>query len=235
MIGFLSFSAPYIFYHNLTSTMACNQFGGGVVIDLDQVQPDSFMMSYIPLHICSHHDSQTLVFAKSRGIFNEERKKLFYSRIWKWLDDNLSKIDSSFVMIAIAPGHEANLNPSGFMHDIVSQIINPKFAGTIPLYRVMTVSKSTETPGPRSKAKHEGTISLYPPTISPTSPLTVLPSTNFYQDKVIIILDDVWTSGSTLCACKDVVKALSPKAILLFAIGKTTYPPLPYPHSLYFK
>ena len=182
------------------------------------------MMRYIPYHIGYDEDSQNLVYAKStRGFLNEDRKKLFYSRILKWLDDDFTKIDSS--VIAIAPGHEANPNPSGFMHEIVNQINNTKFDGSIPLYRIMTVSKSTETPGPRSNAKHEGTISLHLPTISPTSPLTVLPSTNFYQDKVIIILDDIWTSGSTLCACKDVVKALSPKAILLFAIGRTTYPP----------
>ena len=213
--------------------MACNQFSGSPVIDPypDREEPNSFMMPYIPYRCGFDIDSQTLFFAKStRGIFDEDRKKLFYSRIWKWLDDELTNIDSSFVMIAIAPGHEANLNPSGFMHDIVSQIINPKFAGTIPLYRVMTVSKSAETPGPRSKARHEGTISLHPP----TSPLTVLPSTNIYQDKVIIILDDIWTSGSTLCACKDVVKALSPKAILLFAIGRTTSPqPLPPPQFIF--
>ena len=180
--------------------MACNLAGTGLVIDPypDPEKPDSVMMCYIPYHIGYDEDSQNLVYAKStRGFLNEDRKKPFYSRILKWLDDNFTTIDSSFV-IAIAPGYEANPNPSGFMYEIVNQINNTKFDGKIPLYRIITVSKSTETFGPRSKAKHEGTISLHPPTISPTSPLIVLPSTNFYQDKVIIILDDVWKSGSTL-------------------------------------
>ena len=123
------------------------------------------------------------------------------------------------MVIAIAPGHEANLNPSGFMHEIVGQLNHLKIALKIPLYRTTAMPKSKQ----RIKATHEGTISLYP------SLPAVLLSADFFRDKVIIFLDDIWTSGSTLCACKDVIKVVYPNNILLCAIGMTTYPPPPPP------
>ena len=36
------------------------------------------------------------------------------------------------MVIFITPGHEANLNPSGFMHEAVGGINHPKMAGIIP-------------------------------------------------------------------------------------------------------
>ena len=191
----------------------------------DQEEPDSVMIPFHPYRNGDNpdhdYDSQTLVYSKSsEGVWNENRKMDFDARVRTWLMKELTKINSK-VVIAIAPGHKANPNPSGFMHEILGGINHSEIVGKILLYRTKTVPKSSETPGPQSKATHEGTISLHPPTTSPTSPLTVLPSADFCQDKVIVILDDVWTSGSTLCVCKDVVKELSPKKILLYAIGRT--------------
>ena len=177
----------------------------------DKLEPDFYMMFYHPYHngINPNHnfDSQTLVYLKSSNLWGETRKKNFYSRVLIWLGQVLDAIDSP-VVIAVAPGHEENHNPGGFMHEIVGGFSYTKCAGKIPLYRTTTVLKSTQTLGLRSKATHKGTISI-----------NVQPP-NFLQDKVVVILDDIWTSGSTLCACKDVVKIFSPKAIVLCAIGK---------------
>ena len=144
----------------------------------------------------------------------------FDARVRAWLDGEFTK-GKSKVVIFIAPGHKASSNPSGFVHEILDVISHAKIAKKIPLYRIKTVPKSSETPGPQSKATHKGTISLHPPITSSPSPPTVLPSADFFQNKVIVTLDGIWTSGSTLCVCKDVVKELSPKKIFLYTIGRT--------------
>jgi len=177
----------------------------------DQAEPHYHMMPYLPINSGKHDfDSQTLVFSKSRkGVYDENRKRKLYARVHQWLSGVVDKIESP-VVITIAPGSEKNLNPDGFMYDIVDEM---KHLLRMTLYRKKTVQKSTEIIGARSKARHAGTIAIKPPEEQ-------LPP-DFYQDKVVLILDDVWTSGSTLCACKDVVKKVSPMKIVLCAIGRT--------------
>jgi len=213
---------------NSTSTiaMAINQLGIIPVIPVDpypdQAEPHSSMMPYHPYHGGQNpnHDynSQTLVYLKSpQGVYDENRKNLFYASVQQWLIGELTKIGFP-VVIAIAPGSQANPYPYGFMHEIVDGIKHPFYAGKMTLCRNITVPKSADNPGPRSKATHVGTISR----IDVINPQTNLPVPHvFYQDKVVLILDDVWTSGSTLCACKDVVKEVPPMKIVLCAIGRT--------------
>ena len=59
-----------------------------------------------------------LVYLKSLGVWQETRKKAFYSRVLTWLERVFAMIDSP-VVIAVAPGHQANLNCCDFMHEIV--------------------------------------------------------------------------------------------------------------------
>ena len=114
------------------------------------------------------------------------------------------------MVITIAPGHEANPNPTGFMHDIVGELLVACPAvvdGRQQLIRTRNVDKQSQTPGPRSEVTHRGTIEL--------------PSLPDNTGKTVIILDDVWTSGSTLHVCKEVIEGTNPSQVKLFAIGKT--------------
>jgi predicted amidophosphoribosyltransferase len=117
------------------------------------------------------------------------------------------------VVVAIAPGHEANPNPTGFMHEIVQQLLAAVAYGSCPvpveycpLFRTTTVEKQSMSQGLRSEATHRGTIGT---------------TTANNSGKVVLILDDVWTSGSTLRVCKEVVDMTNPKEVKLIAIGKT--------------
>ena len=74
-----------------------------------------------------------LVYLKSLGEWQETRRKDFYSRVLTWLEQAFAMIDSP-VVIAIAPGHLANLNCCGFVQEIVGGLNHIKIAGKIPLY-----------------------------------------------------------------------------------------------------
>ena len=92
-------------------------------------------MPYIHYEDGFDYDSKTLVFSiSSRGVFDNKRKRSFYTRVLTWLAQEVFAMVESPVVIAKAPGHEASPNPRGFMHEIVNKIDHPKFAGEIPLY-----------------------------------------------------------------------------------------------------
>ena len=177
---------------------------------------DEYMISYHPYRGGTNpkhkdkSDSQTLVYIK-RGVIKEDRKDKFIKKISDWLMDEVKEIDKNPVVVAIAPGHEKDDDPTGFMHDIVEKLAedHPRrvIDGGQQLIRTKTVKKSATTPGFRDMKKHEGTIEING---KPDN-----------KGKVVIILDDVWTSGSTLSACKKVMRDTKPKEVKLFAIGKT--------------
>ena len=111
----------------------------------DQEEPDSVMMPFHPY--CNGNnpnhdrDSQTLVYSKSsEGVRNENRKMDFDARVRTWLMKELTKMKSK-VVIAIAPGHKASPNPSGFMHEILRGINHSEIVKKILLYRTKTVPK----------------------------------------------------------------------------------------------
>lgn len=159
-------------------------------------------------------DSQTLNYLKGNRLYDERRKNAFYDRIYAWLKSIVESLIGP-VVIAIAPGHEANPNPTGFMHEIVGELLenlagesNKKYSlfdGRCQLIRTKTVPKQSKTPGLRSEETHRGTIA----------------TTADNTGKVVLILDDVWTSGSTLGVCEEVMLTTNPKDIKLLAIGKT--------------
>ncbi len=179
----------------------------------DPTEPDSYMIRYYPVGVCEDYDSATIVFLKKDQVYSEDRRIQFLNRVQAWLKRQIKKP----VILAIAPGHKENPNPEGFLYDIVKEFRrkNPTLVvDFITLCRIKGVSKSTETPGLRYKSKHSGTIAVKKPEV---------PSTPPDHTGTVVILDDVWTSGSTLCACKDVVEAEYPNVsdVKLFAIGRT--------------
>lgn len=181
-----------------------------------QDSPDSFMIDYHPYRGGQNRyhqgDSKTLVFMKGGSLYDKNREAAFLRRIIDWLKREVEpSIDQNKrVVIAIAPGHKSDSNPTGFMHDIVKKLAQeyPVIDGGQQLIRVMDVAKSATTAGLRSMERHSGTIG-----INGNDPDN--------KGKVVVILDDVWTSGSTLNACREVMLTTKPEEIRLFAIGKT--------------
>ena len=182
-------------------------------------EPDSYMMDYHPhrkgknpLH-SPGSESQTLSYIKAGYLdINSDRRKAFCTRVYKWLKQKVAEIEGP-VTIAIAPGHEKNASPSGFMHDIVEALVAQGKVndGQKQLIRTKTVPKQSRTPGLRNPDTHKGTIKL-----NEDKDVNV---NNTGQ--TVIILDDVCTSGSTLQVCAEVILQSKPKDVKLFTIGKT--------------
>ena len=176
--------------------------------------PDAYMIDYHPyrggenpMHTYEN-GSKTLSFLK-QGFLSGEMKEEFCKQIYDWLKKEINAYPKEFIIIAVAPGHAECGDPSGFMHSIVGELESEGVIHSMQkLIRTKTVPKQSQTPGHRDESTHQGTIAFK----------GEVPDN---KGKVVIILDDVWTSGSTLRVCKKVMDESNPKEVKLFAIGKT--------------
>ena len=189
----------------------------------EEDEPDSKMMDYHPYSkgMNPKHtrggDSQTLSYLKQPSGTSQYRKENFYAQVISWLKSELKKVGSEGILVLV-PGHEENPNPGGLVHKIVQELQDKckaersplPFQDKLILVRTKTVPKSSTSEGPRSRTTHRGTIQVSSP--SPDC-----------SGKVVVILDDVWTSGSTLRVCEEVIRKEYPKVkdVKLFAIGRT--------------
>ena len=158
-------------------------------------------------------DADLFYLAKG-GLFSKEKKTSMCKEINDWLIAQVKALkEESPIVIAVAPGHEANPNPSGFMHDtakILAASLNLE-DGNQQLIRTKTIQKQATSDGVRSMETHDGTMDTKD---KPNN-----------EGKVVIILDDFWTSGNTLNSCKKVMATTNPKAVKLFVLGKTVPKP----------
>ena len=178
---------------------------------------DDYMIDYHPYHGGENRghspgsDSQTLVFIKS-GLLQQkdpQRYRAFRIRIYKWLVEYVKNLgDSSSIVVSIAPGHEKNSQPI-FLRDIVNDVLKQFKCvkdGSHCLRRTNTVQKSTEG-GIRTESTHRNSIKV--------------DDSELVKDKTVIIIDDVWTSGSTLRACASLVEDAGASDTKMIAVGKT--------------
>ena len=185
--------------------------GTATALDSD-AELDSYMMDYHPYRggpDSKQSDSQTLRYMK-RGWGAKDRKEAFKRKIKDWLQSEIKKIDGR-VVVAVAPGYKASRYPSGFVHDVVNDVVE-KWSNVekMKLIRTKDIPKQSTSSGVRSKATHEGTIDVK--------------GTASTAGKTVIIVDDIWTSGNTLRACRDVVidkTKAGVNNVKLFAIGRT--------------
>ena len=77
------------------------------------------------------------------------------------------------------------------------------------LRRTKTVQKSTDG-GIRTESTHFNSIEV--------------DDSEFVENKTVIIIDDVWTSGSTLRACASLVEDAGASGTKMIAVGKTVGP-----------
>ena len=190
-------------------------------------------------------DSQTLVYLKSSDRRETAAKKDLLKRISHWLKDILDNVDSDIaitpehspespenslhliigvmsisrseasvtdtpkmkdIIVAIAPGHSPQSLPN-FLHPIIGELIGGNIKdGRDLLKRTKEVKKAAHG-GPRDQSLHEDTIEV-------TDPSKV-------KNKVVYIIDDIWTTGSTLRACANLMREAGASDVKLLAVGKT--------------
>ena len=145
-------------------------------------------------------DSQTLAFLKDPHGWLNPKKEDLMRRIHLWLRDNLD------IVITIAPGHSPGPSQN-FLYSIIEHLIGGNVKdGRGLLIRTREVPKAAHG-GPRDQSLHEETIQV-------TDPSKV-------KGKVVYIIDDVWTTGSTLRACASLIRKAGASDVKLLAVGKT--------------
>ena len=160
------------------------------------------------------NDSQTLIFLKGGTVYDPRRRNDFCGRIKQWLSEYLQSVikevgKASSIVLLTVPGHKKDSQPKEFMRDTIREVLQEhKFADVKSghLRRKETVPKSTEG-GPRYESTHRNSIEVV--------------NSELVKDKTVIIIDDVWTSGSTLRACASLVKDAGARDTKMIAVGKT--------------
>ena len=177
---------------------------------------DSFMIDYHPYHGGQNQlhfgDSQSLVYLKSGNFYDEGKKEEIVDRITKWLSQWLlaNKSPSSSLVVAVAPGHLQDSQPS-FLCQILHFVLStPGFEsvenGSSYLRRTKDVPKSTDG-GIRSIYTHLESIEVLNPAL--------------VTGKTVCVIDDIWTSGSTLRACASKMQQAGASSTKMAAVGKT--------------
>jgi predicted amidophosphoribosyltransferase len=183
-------------------------------------EPDDYMIKFHPMDCDSgknDYDSSTLRYLKDNSVRNQSRRSEFEVRVKEWLKQYIKKhLSGETVVLAVAPGHKAYDN-SSFMHNLVKKLITDDKLGIEDgcslLVRYKTIKKQATSKGKRHESTHRESIRIKDSDGKDVSQLN--------KDKVVIILDDVWTSGCTLRMCEEKVRTTGPKDVRLLAIGKT--------------
>lgn len=177
------------------------------------------MIPYVPYNSGTRDTpSKNIVFLKGDIWFNE--KAAFLREITQWLSEQIKQLKNSYccVAVTIAPGHDQYSTGHGFLTHIVQAAIS----------RARDV-----TDGSRWLIRHTGTESSLTGTRDIDRHLQTIrindqvPVTAFNQlllgAKCVIVFDDIWTTGSTLEACKQIIEnsGIDDVHVVMVAIGKT--------------
>ena len=194
-----------------------------------KLEPDDYMIDFYPMDYESgdnDYDSSTLRYMKMGQVYDQSRRSDFELRVKKWLKQYIKKhLSGEAVVLAVAPGHEKYDN-SSFMYDLVREFMsdNRKLHiedGCSLLVRYKTIEKQSQAGANRSESTHRRSIRINIDIDEEDAEEEEDIIAQLNEDKVVIILDDVWTSGCTLRACEDKVWTTGPKDVRLLAIGKT--------------
>ena len=176
-----------------------------------QAEPDSRMMIHVPMNQGDDYDSSTLRYMKMGQVYDQQRRLDFERRVKAWLRGYITgHHPGETVVISVAPGHQANDNTS-FMYRLVNEFIAqnidlPLVDGRGVLVRWQTIPKQSAPGSIRNEDTHRNSIIIQGVDIS---------------GKVVIILDDVWTTGCTLRVCKEKILEAGAKVVKMLAIGRT--------------
>ena len=182
---------------------------------------DGFMIDFYPLQGREgsryDYDSNTIRFIKMKNVRDPERQPEFERRVKAWLKQFIrSNFPDDTVVIAIAPSSTA-FTKTSFMYGLIETFIaeNSDLAiedGSNMLVRYKSIQKQTSiTRYFRDESTHRDSLR-----IEGADDISKL-----NEGKVVVILDDVYTSGCTLHVCREKVLQTSPKDVKIVAIGKT--------------
>ena len=162
---------------------------------------------------------------KMGEVYNPFRRSEFEARIKQWLKQYITeRLSFETVVLAVAPGHEM-YNVTSFMYNLVGEFIleNRELNiedGRSLLVRYKTIEKQAYAGVNRSEITHLASIRIHiDGEYEEEDEEDIIAQLN--EGKVVIILDDVWTSGCTLRACEMKVHSTNPRGVHLLAIGKT--------------
>ena len=189
---------------------------------MDKLKPDDNMIDFHPMSCGKDDDSSTIRYLKMGQVFDPVRKRKFRSRVKQWLEQYIkTNHRGETVLMAIAPGHQrSDSNDSSFMYDLIGEFISeyPHLKmedGRDLLQRHETIPKQSAAGANRNEHTHRESIRINAGEDEDLSQLN--------KGKIVIILDDVWTSGCTLRVCEEKVHTTGPKDVKLLAIGRTVH------------
>ena len=192
-----------------------------------KLEPDDYMINFYPMDYESgenDYNSSTLRYMKMGQVYDPSRRSDFEAQVKQWLKRYIKKrLSNETVVLAVVPGHKEYDN-SSFMYDLIRELIseNRKLGiedGCSLLVRYKTIEKQANAGANRSESTHRTSICIN--TDEEDEEEEDISQLN--EGKVVIILDDVWTSGCTLRVCEEKVHTTGPKDVHLLAIGKTVY------------
>ena len=181
-----------------------------------QEEPNHFMIPYHPYHGglgIRDKDSQTIVFIKKRDI-HPLRKQNFITRIEDWLRGCIDDIKATHprekVVLGFVPGHLPSTHEkfhAGFLTEMdINDLCNDHFTiDNNMLVRTTATESQAAAGGERSIQKHLETITV----------------AGDVQGKIVCIMDDVWTTGSTMNACSQLVTEAGAKQVYTIVVART--------------
>ena len=161
---------------------------------------DYNMIDFHPANNPDRHDydSQTLNYCiKMNNCYDPQRRQSFFARIKKWIMETVAACKADVVLPV--PGHSPSSDQT--VWDDILGLFCKKV-----IVRTIEVQKSTQG-GPRDKGRHKETMKV-------TKPDEV-------QGRIVLIVDDIWTSGATMNACRELVMEAGAKKVFTAAVGKT--------------
>jgi len=158
-----------------------------------------------------HKDTETIIFLKMGTVYSPERKAHFLSRVFNWVKNCIESVKSAHssneIVLGIAPGNAPSSVSlmSGADLNLVKLQDNGITVSPNLLQRYLEVEKQATSNKKRSPVPHLKSIEVV----------------GDMAGKVVCILDDVWTSGSTLSACCQLVAEKGALKVYPLSIGET--------------
>ncbi len=182
--------------------------------DQNQEDPDMHVIKYYPRRQpereAASSDSSLLFYMKKNRVSPraqeaaERLRRRIRAAITEYITENIGGYEA--VVMTTAPSSK-----QGGLHQFLEEFCRQSIADTgIANVRYVELLKRTKEVEERS---HNQT--LHSRTIAAINCGTVLPNT------LILVLDDIWTTGSTMRACKAILVKATDCEVRMLAIGRT--------------
>ncbi len=184
------------------------------VVDQNQDEPDMHVIKFYnmdqPERKVELSDSAVLFFIKKNRVLPraqeaaEDLRRRIRAAITEYVTDNIGGYEA--VVMTTAPSSK-----QGVLHQFLVDFCQQSIADAgIANVRYDQLLNRTETVQERSRNQ-----ALHSRTIAAINCGTVLPGT------LILVLDDIWTTGSTMRACKAILVRATGCEVRMLAIGRT--------------